>query len=60
MGEDPQEVLDDLDIKRYCCRRMIISHSDLLGELIPWVKPLIHPLQWVCGVAWNPSCLGCR
>ncbi|NLX46586.1 MAG: DNA-directed RNA polymerase subunit N [Euryarchaeota archaeon] len=35
MGEDPQEVLDDLDIKRYCCRRMIISHSDLLGELIP-------------------------
>jgi len=35
MGEDPQEVLDDLDIKRYCCRRMLISHSDLLGELIP-------------------------
>ena len=35
MGEDPQEVLDDLDIKRYCYRRMIISHSDLLGELIP-------------------------
>ena len=35
MGENPQEVLDDLDIKRYCCRRMIISHSDLLGELIP-------------------------
>jgi DNA-directed RNA polymerase subunit N len=35
MGEDPREVLDDLGIKRYCCRRMIISHSDLLGELIP-------------------------
>ncbi|MBN1110452.1 MAG: DNA-directed RNA polymerase subunit N [Methanomassiliicoccales archaeon] len=35
MGEDPKEVLDDLGIKRYCCRRMIISHSDLLGELIP-------------------------
>ena len=35
MEKDPQEVLDDLDIKRYCCRRMIISHSDLLGELIP-------------------------
>ena len=35
LGEDPQEVLDDLGLTRYCCRRMIIAHSDLLQELIP-------------------------
>ncbi|MEA2054636.1 MAG: DNA-directed RNA polymerase subunit N [Candidatus Thermoplasmatota archaeon] len=25
-GEEPEKVLDDLGIKRYCCRRTIISH----------------------------------
>ena len=25
-GEDPNAVLDDLGIKKYCCRRMYISH----------------------------------
>ncbi|MBC7100464.1 DNA-directed RNA polymerase subunit N [Methanothermobacter tenebrarum] len=27
-GESPKEVLDDLGLKRYCCRRMLISHVD--------------------------------
>jgi DNA-directed RNA polymerase subunit N len=35
LGEDPKQVLDDLGIKRYCCRRMIIAHSDLTEEIIP-------------------------
>jgi len=25
-GEDPKKILDDLGIKKYCCRRMFISH----------------------------------
>ncbi|AEF96410.1 DNA-directed RNA polymerase subunit N [Methanotorris igneus] len=25
-GESPKDVLDDLGIKKYCCRRMFISH----------------------------------
>ncbi|MFA5382782.1 MAG: DNA-directed RNA polymerase subunit N [Candidatus Micrarchaeia archaeon] len=25
----PKEALDELGIKRYCCRRMFISHVDL-------------------------------
>ncbi|KAA0015219.1 DNA-directed RNA polymerase subunit N [Thermoplasmatales archaeon ex4484_30] len=25
-GENPKKVLDDLKIRRYCCRRTIISH----------------------------------
>lgn len=32
-GEDPEEILDDLDVKRYCCRRMFVSHKDLLDEV---------------------------
>ncbi len=27
-GENPREVLDDLGLKRYCCRRMLISHIE--------------------------------
>lgn len=33
MGQKPQEVLDDLGLERYCCRRMIISHADLIKEI---------------------------
>lgn len=35
MGEDPKEVLDDLGLTRYCCRRMIVAHADLVDEVIP-------------------------
>jgi len=33
-GENPREVLDKLRIKRYCCRRMIMSHVDMLEEIL--------------------------
>jgi len=33
-GEDPGKVLDSLGIKRYCCRRMLLSHVDLIDEVI--------------------------
>jgi DNA-directed RNA polymerase subunit N len=32
-GEDPKEVLDSLGIDRYCCRRMILTHVDLIDEI---------------------------
>ena len=35
-GEEPDAVLDDLGLERYCCRRMIISHVDLVDELMPF------------------------
>lgn len=25
-GDDPNDILNDLGIKKYCCRRMFISH----------------------------------
>ncbi|MCS7098883.1 MAG: DNA-directed RNA polymerase subunit N [Sulfolobales archaeon] len=33
-GEKPEDVLNDLGIKRYCCRRMFLSHVDLIDEII--------------------------
>lgn len=28
--ENPQKVLDELGLKRYCCRQMLIGHIDLI------------------------------
>ncbi len=32
--EDPGKVLDELGVKRYCCRRMFIGHVELIDEII--------------------------
>jgi DNA-directed RNA polymerase subunit N len=34
--ETPKQILDDLGLDRYCCRRMILSHVDLIGESAPY------------------------
>jgi len=34
--ETPKDILNDLGIERYCCRRMIITHVDLLSEAAPY------------------------
>ena len=35
-GEDPGKVLDDLQITRYCCRRMMITSVDLIDQVLPY------------------------
>src|SRR5206468_11294001 len=35
-GEEPRKVLDELGLKRYCCRRMILSHAELIDEELPF------------------------
>ena len=35
-GEDPKVVLDHLGLHRYCCRRMLLTHVDLLDEVGPY------------------------
>lgn len=35
-GEHPGEVLDDLGIERYCCRRMFLSHKDLVDDVMEY------------------------
>lgn len=37
-GEDAAKVLDELDIKRYCCRRMFLGHVDLIDEIIQYPR----------------------
>ena len=32
-GEAPGKVLDDLGITRYCCRRMLLSHVEIIDEI---------------------------
>ena len=33
-GKHPSDVLDDMNVKRYCCRRMLISHVDLIDDIL--------------------------
>ena len=35
-GEKPKEVMDNLKVNRYCCRRMLLAHIDLIDEVIPY------------------------
>lgn len=35
-GEEPGKVLDDLGLKRYCCRRMLISSVDVIDQVLPF------------------------
>ena len=32
--ENPKKVLDSFGLHRYCCRRMLITHVELLDETI--------------------------
>ena len=34
--ETPKQILDSLGLERYCCRRMIIAHVDLIKEVSPY------------------------
>ena len=35
-GEPAGQVLDGLGLHRYCCRRMLLTHVDLLDEVGPY------------------------
>lgn len=35
-GEDPKIVMDQLGLDRYCCRRMFLSHVELIDEVMPY------------------------
>lgn len=34
--EDPKKVLDDLKIKKYCCRRMLLAHVNLSEDILKY------------------------
>ncbi len=37
-GESPKKILDSLDYRRYCCRRMFLSHSEIIDEIMRFKK----------------------
>jgi DNA-directed RNA polymerase subunit N len=34
--ETPKQILDSLGVDRYCCRRMILTHVELIDEAAPY------------------------
>lgn len=36
-GEDAKKIMDDLGLVRYCCRRMIVSETDIIDDAAPYV-----------------------
>jgi len=37
-GEDPGRVLDSLGVKRYCCRRMLLGHVEIIDEVLKFYE----------------------
>jgi len=37
-GEDPSAVLDSMGLKRYCCRRMLLSHVDIIDAILQFAE----------------------
>ncbi|MEM3586656.1 MAG: DNA-directed RNA polymerase subunit N [Candidatus Jordarchaeaceae archaeon] len=35
-GESPDVVMTSLKITRYCCRRMLLSHINLIDDILPF------------------------
>ena len=39
-GEDPEKVLNDLKIDRYCCRRMLLTTVETIQQVIPFYESI--------------------
>ena len=37
-GEDAKKVMDELGLKRYCCRALFLGHIDLLEKVAQYKK----------------------
>jgi len=37
-GEDAGSVLDSLGVTRYCCRRMLLSHVEIIDEILKYYE----------------------
>lgn len=42
-GENPKEVLDDLGVTKYCCRRMILSHVEIIDDILQFYEEKENP-----------------
>ncbi|MBM3906346.1 MAG: DNA-directed RNA polymerase subunit N [Thaumarchaeota archaeon] len=39
-GEEPIKVLDSLGLKRYCCRRMMLTTVETMQQVIPFYEAI--------------------
>ena len=39
-GQDPGKVFDQLGLRKYCCRRMLLSNVDTIDQIIPFHEVL--------------------
>jgi DNA-directed RNA polymerase subunit N len=37
-GENPDKILDSLGLIRYCCRRMLLSHVEVIDDIIKFYE----------------------
>jgi DNA-directed RNA polymerase subunit N len=37
-GENAEKVLDEMDITRYCCRRILLTQVDLIDDIMKYKK----------------------
>lgn len=51
---DGSDAMDELGLKRYCCRRMIMTHVDLIEKLLKYVA-FSFP-YWRPNEAWRRVC----
>jgi DNA-directed RNA polymerase subunit N len=39
-GEEPAKILDSLGIKRYCCRRMLLTTVETIKQVLPFYEAM--------------------
>ena len=39
-GEEPTKILDSLGIKRYCCRRMLLTTVETIQQVLPFYEAM--------------------
>ena len=39
-GEDPGKILDSLGMKRYCCRRMLLTSVESIQQIVPFYEAI--------------------
>jgi DNA-directed RNA polymerase subunit N len=46
-GEDSAKVMDELGVKRYCCRRMFLATVETIYQVLPYYEALRRRKQEV-------------
>ncbi len=40
LGEGPAKVMDSLGVKRYCCRRMLLTSIETIRQIVPFYEAI--------------------